>query len=156
MRMPCPSGGLRHLVMMLGAIPIPGDVNGLRKFVDAVKKRARDGGCVTVYPEAHIWPYHTGIRPFAATSFAYPAELGLPVAAMTVTYRKRTGPLRFNKTPGHTVTVSDPIYAPAGMTVRETQRFYYDRVRGFMTACAARKDNYTYVRYEQSREAAEA
>ena len=131
--------GLQNIVMMLGAIPIPTEAKGLRKFSEAVKKCVQDGNCVTIFPEAHIWPYYTGIRPFPATSFAFPAELGLPVVAMVTTYRTRKGLLRFSQTPLHTVTLSDPIYAPPGLSLREAQRYLCGRVSDFMKECAGQE-----------------
>jgi hypothetical protein len=44
---------------------------------------------IMIFPEAHIWPYSTHIRPFGDESFVYPAELGAPVLAIATTYRPR-------------------------------------------------------------------
>lgn len=81
--------GMHTLVELLGAIPIPCDFGGMKNFVKAVEDRIRQGCSVTIYPEAHIWPYYTGIRPFPAVSFRYPVTLDCPVYALTNTYRKR-------------------------------------------------------------------
>lgn len=136
--------GIRNIVQMLGGIPIPTEVKALRLFFDSVKQRSAEGGCIAVYPEAHIWPYYTGIRPFPVTSFAYPAEFGVPVVAMVTVYRKRKG-----KKPGRTVILSDPIYAKPGMSQREAQLYFHQRVSAFMRENAGRPDNYAYIRYEQ-------
>ena len=77
--------GLGWLVMMLGVIPIPTRFSGMRKFIDAVSRRCREGNCVAIFPEAHIWPFYTGIRPFSDTSFRYPVKENLPVVAMVTT-----------------------------------------------------------------------
>ncbi len=137
--------GIRNIVQMLGAIPIPTEASALRLFFNAVKQRSAEGSCIAVYPEAHIWPYYTGIRPFPATSFAYPAEFGVPVVAMVTVYRER----KAGRKPARTVIFSDPIYAEPGSTVRETQRYFHRRVMDFMHETASRPDNYAYVRYEQ-------
>lgn len=42
-----------------------------------------------IYPEAHIWPFYTGIRPFPDTSFRYPVQQKLPVFCLTNTYQRR-------------------------------------------------------------------
>lgn len=137
--------GIRDIVQMLGAIPVPTQINGMRQFMEAVRRRCGEGGCVAVFPEAHIWPYYTGIRPFPATSFAYPAEMGVPVVAMVTVYRKS----RLFKTPARTVILSDPICAEPGMSLRETQRYFHQRVSDFIAQKVSSPDNYSYIRYEQ-------
>ncbi len=69
------------------------------------------GACIGIFPEAHIWPFYTGVRPFVGTSFRYPVKLHAPVVAMAVTYRKRRGLFCWVKRPpGMTVTFSAPMY----------------------------------------------
>ena len=46
---------------------------------------------VTIYPEAHIWPYYTDIRNFKDASFRYPVKYDKPVFCFTNTYQKRRG-----------------------------------------------------------------
>lgn len=77
--------GTRTVMQMLGALPTPTTRRGLPAFRRAVAARAAHG-CVAVYPEAHIWPYASVIRPFTDTSFTFPAEDGLPVFSGTVVY----------------------------------------------------------------------
>lgn len=36
----------------------------MRSFLDAIRTRIEEGSFIMVYPEAHIWPYYTGIRDF--------------------------------------------------------------------------------------------
>ena len=141
--------GLRNVVQMLGCIPVPTGARGLRQFVGAVEKRGKDGCCVAVYPEAHIWPYYAGIRPFSPTSFTYPAELGLPVVAMVTTYHKRRGLTRFIKTPARTVTLSEPFYAKPGVPVREAQNELCRNVMDFMKDHVKSSNKYEYIRYIQ-------
>ena len=83
--------GIKNIVLMLGTIPLPTKPEALRPFYKAVRQRCREGGCIGIYPEAHIWPYYTGVRPFSAASFAYPAEFHVPVVAMATIYRERKG-----------------------------------------------------------------
>jgi 1-acyl-sn-glycerol-3-phosphate acyltransferase len=137
--------GIRSIVQMVGGIPIPTQLSGMRQFMETVRRRCGEGGCIAVYPEAHIWPYYTGVRPFPATSFRYAAEMGVPVVAMAVVYRKS----RLFKTPARTVTLSDPIYAAPDSSIREAQEVFYQRVSDFLTEKTGSPDNYAYIRYEQ-------
>lgn len=79
--------GLRTIVQMLGAIPVPSSLSGMGAFAEALERRAEQGACIGIYPEAHVWPYYTGVRPFKAASFRYPARTSRPVVAMAATYR---------------------------------------------------------------------
>jgi 1-acyl-sn-glycerol-3-phosphate acyltransferase len=141
--------GIRNIVMMLGAIPVPTQPRALRPFVDAIRQRHSEGACIAIYPEAHIWPYFTGIRPFPASSFVYPAELGAPVVAMVTRYRERKRRSGVMKRPGRTVILSDPMYAAPGLSVREAQQDLHRRVSEFMNECADLPGNFEYVRYIQ-------
>ena len=59
--------GLKTLVPMLGAIPLPGNLTAGKRFVETIQKHITKGHSVTIYPEAHIWPYYTKIRPYGVT-----------------------------------------------------------------------------------------
>lgn len=77
------------LVEMLGAIPVPGDKYAMKNFLNIVQKRIEKNNSITIYPEAHIWPYYTKIRPFKSVSFTYPVQMDTPVFCITNTYQKR-------------------------------------------------------------------
>ena len=79
--------GLKTLVQMLGAIPIPTKRSGMKNFLKTIKTRIEQGNSITIFPEAHIWPYYTKIRPFKSVSFKYPVELNVPVFCATNTYQ---------------------------------------------------------------------
>lgn len=77
------------LIEMLGAIPVPGCKTAMKNFLDIVELRIKHGNAITIYPEAHIWPYYTKIRPFRSVSFKYPIQFDVPVFCITNTYQKR-------------------------------------------------------------------
>ena len=76
-----------NFVQMFGAIPIPTKMNGMKNFIEAINFHIKKGHSVTIFPEAHIWPYYTGIRPFKSVSFKYPIDLNVPVFCATNTYQ---------------------------------------------------------------------
>ncbi len=78
--------GIRGMVAMLGGLPLPGTLEGTINFTRAIQKLSTSGQHVTIYPEAHIWPYYTGIRPFVSWSFRYPVNANKPVIVLTNTY----------------------------------------------------------------------
>lgn len=76
------------LVEMLGAIPVPGNKTAMNNFLSIIDNRINNNNSITIYPEAHIWPYYTKIRPFKSVSFKYPAQMKKPVFCVTNTYQK--------------------------------------------------------------------
>ena len=107
---------------MLGALPVPDSISEYKKFSKAYKKRISDGHPVVIYPEAHVWPYYTGIRPFEKTSFRFPAELKAPVYVMTTTYTRRRFFGVVTKRPKLTVYVDGPYYTDSELSIKENQQ----------------------------------
>ena len=139
--------GIKQIVLMLGAIPIPATVKGLKKLKDTVKYRYEKKNCICIFPEAHIWPYCNFIRPFDTSSFTYPAELGAPVVAYVTTFRKPSGIFKFIKPPAWTVHVSDPFYPDSEKTVKENKQYLHDCVYNFMKETADKYNKEEFVRY---------
>ena len=127
---------------------IPTEMSAMRGFLDAISLRYRQNACVAMFPEAHIWPYYTGIRPFPDTSFRYPVKENAPAVAMVVTYRKRKGLFRFLKRPAITVSFSEIMMPDRSLTPRKAQRALRNRALAFMEAVAGSKDQICYIRYE--------
>ena len=139
---------LGRVTPSLGALPLPEGVEAYRNFREAIETRISEGHCVAVYPEAHIWPYYTGIRPFPDTSFSYPAKLGVPVYCFTNTYRKRA----FFKHPRIVTVVDGPFYPDMDKPVRERRRELRDRV--YRTMCKrAKLSNHVQIKYIKKGEA---
>lgn len=115
---------LGRITPSLGAIPLPDGKEAYKNFLSAIEARVSEGCAVTIYPEAHIWPYYTGIRPFKDVSFTYPVKLGVPVFCFTNTYQKR----RFGKKPKIVTYVDGPFFADERLTVRERKTDLRNRV----------------------------
>lgn len=81
--------GMQTFVEMLGAMPIPCNKEAMKNFLEAIKIRIQKKHTITIYPEAHIWPYYTKIRNFKDVSFKYPIELNVPTFCITNTYQRR-------------------------------------------------------------------
>jgi 1-acyl-sn-glycerol-3-phosphate acyltransferase len=98
---------LGKLTPCLGALPLPEDGKAVRNFNSALGRRIQEKQGVTIYPEAHIWPYYTKIRPFTEASFRYPVSENVPVYCFTNTYQER----RFFKSPRMVTYVDGPFFA---------------------------------------------
>ena len=80
---------LGKITPSMGAIPLPDDLKASKNFFDCIKKRILQKKVIMIYPEAHIWPYCTFIRPFKDVSFRYPVEYDKPVFCFVNVYKKR-------------------------------------------------------------------
>ncbi len=138
--------GLRTVVEMLGAVPIPTGFSGMKSFLKAVEGHHIKGRNITVYPEAHIWPYFTGVRNFSDRSFSYPVKLGAPVVAFFTAYSKPKGIFSFLRKANVTVYVSEPFYADDNLTDKENQKMLRDKVYNFMLEKSGYSD-YSVIEY---------
>ncbi len=127
----------------LGALPIEPSIRGMKELSGAIATRISQGHPVVIYPEAHVWPYYTGIRPFPATSFKFPEKLGAPVYAMTATYQKR----RFGKKPKLTLYIDGP-FRPEGEGPKARAEHLRQQVAAAMDRRAA-ESNCEYIPYRQ-------
>ena len=73
----------RRWVELCGAIPLPNTLGATKNFLSIVSKRIDEKCAIMIYPEAHIWPYYTGIRDFKSGSFKYPVKLGVATYCLT-------------------------------------------------------------------------
>ena len=97
-----------------------------------------------IYPEAHIWPYYTKIRPFTDMSFRYPVQFDLPVFCFTDTYQKR----RFGSKPKIVTYVDGPFYADKSLSSKEQRKELRDKVYNTMVE-RAKKSNVEMIHYER-------
>ncbi|MCM1130913.1 MAG: 1-acyl-sn-glycerol-3-phosphate acyltransferase [Roseburia sp.] len=106
--------GTRNFMAMIGAVPIPNTLHGMKGFKSYIHKLISKGSVVMIYPEAHIWPYYTKIRPFGSVSFTYPVLENAPIYTFTVTYHKgwiRTKIIAY---------VDGPFYSNSSLKTKES------------------------------------
>lgn len=145
--------GIRTLVQMLGAIAIPNRVSGMKHFMEAVSQEFDAGHDIAVFPEAHIWPYYTGVRPFPATSFSYPVKKNAPVIAFFAAYSEPKGWDKLLRRKASTrIYLSDPIYPDASLPYKEAQQKLRDAVYAFMERAAKEHSTYAVIEYVQTGE----
>lgn len=133
---------LGRITPFLGALPLPSDIRAARNFKAAVEEKINEGACVTIYPEAHIWPYHVGIRNFPSESMRYPSELMVPSYAMTTVYKKR----RFRKKPRAVTYVDGPFLPNGELPIRKRAADLRDRIYETMVMRSGESDC-EYIRY---------
>ena len=132
---------LLWIMKCVGNIPLGTDIRQSREMMRALKAELDRGNTVTVFPEAHVWPYYRGVRRFSADCARFSSLLSVPVFSLTVCYSKR----RFFKTPRVTAYLDGPFYPD--MTLPSSQRCEELRDRIYL-AMLRRTDEYsTYSPY---------
>lgn len=132
----------------LGGLPLPDGLKAYRNFLTAIKNRIAEGHPVVIYPEAHIWPYYTKIRPFPDTSFAYPVELGVPAFCFVNTYHRT----KLRRRPKMITYIDGPFFAPQDAEPKAQKKALRDAVYACMTELAQHSDVEVirYVKKEES------
>lgn len=132
-----------RLLPYLGGLPVPADKKQLKQFLQALKARTESGNAIVIYPEAHVWPYYTKIRPFDSSSFSYPVQWNCPVYSMTSTYQKR----KMGETPRITVYVDGPFWPdPLLKSKKEQKENLREQVEHTMRE-RSRESTYEYYQY---------
>lgn len=134
--------GTQNLMMMLGAIPIPNHLSGMRNFMDCISQNVKAKKSIVIYPEAHIWPYYTGIRNFKSDSFKFPVMYDKKTFSFTVTYQKR----KFGEKPNITVFVDGPFVAPKDLSKKEREEYLRNCVYDAMVE-RSKESTYCFYKY---------
>ena len=106
---------VRTVLKMCGAIPLPNTVGASKNFLAVIKNYIQDNNCIMIYPEAHIWPYYTGIRGFRSGSFRYPIEFNAPTYSITNTFHKK----RWFSVPKIITYIDGPFWADSHLSKKE-------------------------------------
>ncbi len=136
---------LGNLLPMLGAIIVPARTKDMKAFIDAVRYCIEKKRAVVIYPEAHVWPYCTFIRPFPDTSFRFPIDMNVPAFSMTTTYQRRM----IGKKPRITVYIDGPFRTE--LSGKEGRRKLHEDIAAAMTA-RSHASTYEYIRYVKEEE----
>lgn len=129
----------KNIARASGYLPIPSTLKGTQKLMEAIEHYTKLYQSILIYPEAHIWPTYTKIRPFVKTSFHYPAKLRLPIIPIVTVYRKS----KISNNPKMTLVVGEPIYPVE--TYNDAQNKQYLRDQCYEQMC---KISSSYNQYE--------
>lgn len=101
-----------------GGLSVGKNIKQAIKLLKAVKTLTKENAHIVIYPEAHVWPYYTGIRLFPETSFNFPVQADKASFVMTTTYQK----CKFGKHPNITVYIDGPFFPDSTLTKKEQQK----------------------------------
>lgn len=138
---------LGRITPYMGALPLPDDMDATRNFSAIIKKRTEQKRPVFIYPEAHIWPYYTSVRPFGDASFSYPVKYGTAVFCFTNTYHKKGR----RKRPRIISYIDGPFYPDETLSPRDRRQDLRNKVYAAMTERAALSD-VEFIKYVDGRE----
>lgn len=139
--------GIKTLVQWLGALPIASDFETSKNMLKAIEYYNKKGNNIAIYPEAHIWPYYTGVRPFNDTSFLYPVKFNAPVFAFFTAYSKPTGIFKKLRKANITIYVSEPFFPDETVPKKIRQKDLRDKVYNFMCEMSEKYSTYKVVDY---------
>ena len=139
--------GIRWLLKALGILPVPLNPSESIKFKEAINYHIKKKRVISIFPEAHIWPYCTHIRPFEDSSFVYPSELGVPVVAMVMTYRKRK--ILKSRPPLPVIHLSRPFLPNMNVSIPDRKKALRDRVYEYFIDIASSEDNVEWISYQR-------
>lgn len=134
---------VQNLVLSLGAIPLGDTFEHKKDMLKCFKTRIKQHSSITIYPEAHIWPYYTKIRPFSEESFKYAVKENVPVYALTNCYQKK----KFFKVPKVITFLDGPYYPKEDLNMKENMKYLRDTVYNQMCKRSSENSNYEYVKY---------
>lgn len=134
---------LGKLLPTLGALVIPDGIHDMVKFREALKYYGVKHP-VVIYPEAHVWPYYTKIRPFKNSAFQLAVEDEKEVYCATATYQKS----KIFKKPKIVVYVDGPFCVDNLLTKKEKSKELAEIVRDKMVE-RSKMSNVEYVIYKK-------
>ena len=138
--------GIGKYLPMIGGIPLGTNDAEKKAMNEAVDKRIKQKKCLVIYPEAHVWPYYTGIRKFPAgdKSFKYATRNNVPIFTMITTYHKSK--VKGQARPDMTVYVDGPFYPDPDKTEDENRAKLAEEAYESMVKWS-KKSTYEYFQY---------
>lgn len=126
------------ILQLGGGVVLPETGAQTRRFLTYLRSLIQAGQPIAVYPEAHVWPYYTGIRPFVHGAFHYPVAFHKPVFSFTTTYQA-------HKT---TVYIDGPFMPTVGLTAKAQREELAETVHQAMTQ-RAQVSTYQHIIYRR-------
>ena len=131
------------LVAGVGALPLGNTISAKKNFMKFMKSRLDKNDSISIYPEAHIWPYFTGVRNFIPGSMAYPCEYNVPSFSITMCYQKK----KFSKSPKMIAICDGPFYPDLELPKKERINKLRDEIYITMVENTKKYSTYEYYKY---------
>lgn len=135
---------LGKILPLVGALPIPDSIHGKKQLFSAIQTRIKQGKTMVIYPEAHLWPYYTKIRPLEAAAFHFPVRDNTPVFTATTVFNK---PKR-GKKPKITIYIDGPFSPDETLDKYARLQKLHDQVEAQLKSRTEISD-YEYITYKR-------
>lgn len=132
------------LALPAAGLPVGNNLVQTSKLIRAIQKLIKEDAHILIFPEAHLWPYYTKIRPFPATSMNFPVSSHAPSFVMTTTYQKR----KHGRYPQITIYIDGPFYSDTSLSKKEQQQNLCKQISKVMHS-RAQKSTYNFYNYER-------
>lgn len=142
---------VRRLTKDLGTLPTPDTPGALKNLNSTISLLMKKKKALMIYPEAHIWPYYTGVRPFPNTSFRFASSCNVPCVPVAVTYQKPKGLYKFRKKPQMVVYIGEAIYPDSNLSIKENATILSNKTYEYlkkMTDEYSTDEYYKYIKKE--------
>lgn len=141
--------GMKNIIRMVGGLPLPSTISQTKDFIKFQRQIIKKRGAIVIYPEAHIWEYYNGIRPFTDASFKYPVKLDAPIVVFTTIFRR---PKKEGKKPKVSVYISEPIYPDKNIDASLRHTDLRNKAYNIMCENTKKYDSYEYIKYVYKKE----
>lgn len=124
------------LLRSLGGIPIPTSVKAMPPFDACITELLRKKKAILICPEASLWPFYRGVRPFKKGAFRFAVKNDVPILPVVISFRRklRKRPAKKGKEKYKyyfTVHVGEPIYQDKSLEIRRQTLELTDRTYAF-------------------------
>lgn len=136
---------LTFFTRQLGYIPLANSLKGQAKMMKGIEyylKNRKEH--ILIFPEAHIWPFYTKIRPFKSAAFHYPAKYNTPVLPIVTTFKERKNK---NKKPRKVVKICKPIVPNKDLDSKSNKEFLRNETYNSMVAASLSYKQMEYIKY---------
>lgn len=140
---------VKTLVKALGTLPVPDTTGGLKNLHSTVSYLLAKKRVIVVYPEAHLWPYYTGLRPFPTTSFRFAANNNVPAIPVAVTYTEPRHPFKSRKKPKPIVYIGEPVFPDAELSSKANAEMLRDKCYEYIKKTIDEKSTHALYEYKQ-------
>lgn len=134
---------LGKILPLAGALPIPDSLSKLKELKNAINLYINKGKCIVIYPEAHLWPYCTFIRPHSKSAFHFPYENHAKSFVATTTYRKGI----FEK-PIIDIYIDGPYMADYTLDKKEAINKLHNEIYNIMSE-RSKLNTYEFITYKK-------
>ncbi len=115
-----------HFLKCLGLVPLGDTFGGMRNFNNHINELIDKRKNILFFPEAALWSYYEGLRPFHKGAFVFSAKRNVPVVPMVYTFQKKP-----HRRVRLVLNIGKPIY-PEGRTAEELAEIAYRHFEGTM------------------------